>query len=69
MGQTEAVTRRANERAREALALHEQGLSLREIGERLGWVNDPGRPLSRQRARQLIERARRVAELSLEESR
>jgi hypothetical protein len=42
------------DRLRQALALRSEGLTLKEIGRRIGYQNDPTKPLSGERARQLI---------------
>jgi hypothetical protein len=44
------------DRRRQALVLRSEGLTLREIGQRIGQLSDPDKPLSVERSRQMIWR-------------
>jgi hypothetical protein len=50
---TQEAKNRKRTRALDALRMRESGLKLREIGEKLGRIED-GKPLSRERARQMV---------------
>jgi hypothetical protein len=55
---TQEVKNRRRTRALDALRMRESGLKLREIGEKLGSIED-GKPLGRERARQMVVLGRR----------